>query len=101
MAFVVLLGNTFVIATSIIFLIKKKNDEIAFQHFIILNISIADFIMGVYLLLIAGFSKHFSGTYGSVDREWRSGLTCYVIGSLSILSSKTSCFLMVVLTGFG
>ena len=35
-----------------------------------------------------------------MDREWRSSLKCSVIGSLAVISSETSCFLMVVLTGF-
>ena len=98
--FIVILGNFYVIVTSISILKKKKFQGVGFQRMIILNISIADFIMGVYLLTIAAFSESFSGHYGDVDHEWRSSLKCSIIGSLVVISSQTSCFLMVVLTAF-
>ena len=99
--FLVLFGNSFVIVTSILFLKKKKTlGGSEFHQVIILNISIADFIMGIYLLTIAVHSTIFSGRYGIVDKEWRSSLSCSVIGSLAVISSESSCFLMVVLTAF-
>ena len=99
--FVVLLGNTYVIITTIVYLKKRKSFEgIELQRFLILNISFADFIMGIYLLTIATFSAIFSGVYGEVDHKWRSSLKCSIIGSLSIISSQSSCFLMVVLSAF-
>ena len=97
----VIAGNSYVIITTVTFLKKKRTpSSVRFHQFIILNISIADFIMGIYLIKIAFYDAAFSGTYGTVDREWRSSLKCSVIGSLAVISSETSCFLMVVLTGF-
>ena len=99
--FVVVSGNLYVIVTSIIVLRKKKTFQgVGFQLIIILNISIADFIMGIYLLIIGAYSEFFSGHYGVVDRQWRSSLKCSIIGSLVVISSQTSCFLMVVSTAF-
>ena len=99
--FLVLFGNIYVIISTSKFLKQKKSlDGTGFQHVIILNISIADLIMGVYLLIIAVYSAVFSGTYGEVDREWRSSLRCSIIGSLAVFSSETSCFLLVILTAF-
>ena len=101
MGILVLVGNSYVIITRIAFLKTKQTlNGIKFQNFIILNISIADFIMGIYLITIALYDASFSGFYGEVDGEWRSNLKCSVIGSLAVISSETSCFLMVVLTGF-
>ena len=99
--FVVILGNLYVIVTSIaVFKQKKTLQGVRFQQIIILNISIADFIMGVYLLTIASYSEFFSGYYGDVDHEWRSSLKCSIIGSLVVISSQTSSFLRVVLIAF-
>ena len=99
--FVVIFGNFYVIVTSISNLKEKMTLQgVGFQQVIIINISIADFIMGVYLLTIAAYSESFSGRYGEVDHEWRSSLKCSIIGSLVVISSQTSCFLMVVLTAF-
>ena len=101
MGLVVILGNAYVIITTIKFIRKKKHiNGLAFQHIIILNISLADLVMGVYLFAIAICSALYSGIYGTVDREWRSSLYCAIIGSLAVFSSETSCFLMVVLTVF-
>ena len=101
MGILVMVGNSYVIITKISFLIAKQTlDGISCQHFILLNISIADFIMGIYLITIASYDASFSGFYGAVDREWRSSLKCSVIGSLAVISSEASCFLMVVLTAF-
>ena len=101
MGFIVLLGNACVIVDTAKFLKKKRTlDFTIFQRVIILNISIADFIMGVYLITIAAYSQAFSGIYGFVDREWRSSLKCSIIGSLSVISSEASCLFMVLLTAF-
>ena len=101
MGILVIVGNSWVIITTICLLKTKQTfNGISYQHFIILNISIADFIMGIYLITIAFYDVSFSGFYGAVDREWRSSLKCSVIGSLAVISNETSCFLMVVLTGF-
>ena len=100
----VIVGNSYVIITTIALLKKKqtlkRKQSKRFQNFILLNISISDFVMGTYLITIASLDASFSGIYGTVDREWRSSLKCSVIGSLAVISSETSCFLMVVLTGF-
>ena len=99
--FIVLLGNAYAIFSTIVFIKKSKLQSVfKFQHVIIFNIAIADFIMGIYLLTIAVHSAIFSGSYGSIDPEWRSSLKCSIIGSLSLVSSEASCFLMVVLTAF-
>ena len=98
---VVIVGNFCVIVTTVALLTKKNPlDSVVFHHIIVLNIAIADFIVGIYLLVIAGYNAYFSGIYGKVDREWRSSLNCSIVGSLAIISSESSCFLMVVLTAF-
>ena len=97
----VIFGNSYVIITRIVFLRKKEIlDGFSFHQYIILNISVADLIMGIYLITIASYDAAFSGFYGAVDREWRSSVKCSVIGSLAVISSEASCFLMVVLTSF-
>ena len=99
--FIVLLGNAYVMINTTTFLAQQKVFSfLEFQHFVILNISIADFIMGVYMITIAAFAQAFSGINRVVDREWRSSLRCSIIGSLCVLSSEASCIFMVILTAF-
>ena len=99
MGFAVISGNSYVIVTTIKYLkTTKLNKSLKYQQIIVLNISIADFIMSIYLLVIAVFSSVYSGYYGQVDYEWRSSLRCSIIGSLAVVSSEASCLLMVLLT---
>ena len=99
--FIVLIGNAYVMYSTSTFLRTARNiTSLRFQHVIILNISIADFIMGVYLLTIAAYSVAYSGIYGVLDVQWRSSLSCSIIGNLAVISSEASCLLMVVLTAF-
>ena len=83
-------------------LLQSSNltDSLQCLHAIILHITVADFMMGVYLLTTAVRSSIFAGHYGQVDFDWRSSWTCYIIGSFAVISSEASCLLMVVLTAF-
>ena len=101
MSIVVICGNFYVIiSTTKLFASTKLNQSSKYQYLIILNISIADMVMGIYLLVIAVYSVYYSGYYGQIDLEWRSSLRCSIIGSLAVLSSEASCFFMVLLTSF-
>ena len=99
MCVAVISGNLYVI-TSTTHLLKttKLKKACKYDHVIILNISIADLIMGIYLFSIAVYSAYYSSYYGQIDFEWRSSLRCSLIGSLAVLSSEASCFFMVLLT---
>ena len=99
MGIAVISGNLYVIASKIHLLLTiKLNKFLKYQHSFILSISIADMIMGIYLLIIAVHSVYYSGYYGQIDFEWRSSLRCSLTGSLAVLSSEASCFFMVLLT---
>ena len=99
MCIAVISGNLYVTTSTVhLFKTAKLNNSSRYQHVIILNISIADMIMGIYLLSIAVYSAYYSGYYGQIDIEWRSSLHCSIIGSLAVLSSEASCFFMVMLT---
>ena len=99
--FVVIVGNAISIVTKAVELkTKQLSDSIFCQRLIIVSISSADFLMGVYLLAIASYSAVYSGYYGEVDHEWRTSTRCSIIGSLALISSEASCFLMTILTAF-
>ena len=98
---VVIFATTTVIVRKIKLLhTANLTDSLRCQHTIILHVTVADFIMGVYLITIAVHNSVYSGYYGQVDLEWRSSLTCSIIGSIAVISSEASCLLMVILTGF-
>ena len=102
--FLVTAGNAYAIITGLAttnYLRKIRSAvSLRYNHIIILNIAVADFIMGIYLITISLFSAIYSGHYAEVDLEWRTSTRCSIIGSLAVISSEASCFLMVTLTCF-
>ena len=96
-----LLGNAYVIkSTACIFNTKQLNKILRTNHILVLNLSVADFIMGIYMLIIAVQSVRFSGFYRQVDLEWRSSTICMAAGILAVISSELSCFVMSILSTF-
>ena len=77
---------------------SKLNKRLKCQCAIFLNISIAELVMGIYLVIIAVYSVQYSGYYGQIDFKWRSSLSCSIVGSLAVLSNEASCLLTVLLT---
>ena len=100
-AFVTVAGNAYVITrTTQLIHETQMHEMIRVNHIIILNLAIADFVMGIYLLIISAKSVQFSGRYGSFDLAWRSSDLCTTAGSLAIISSETSVFIMTTLSSF-
>ncbi|XP_076825038.1 uncharacterized protein LOC143470664 [Clavelina lepadiformis] len=96
-----LFGNFYVTVLSIAKLReKKKADESTCNHILITNLSISDCLMGVYLMIILVTDIQYSGRYSEFDYKWRSSALCSLAGSLCVISSQTSCFLISVLTSY-
>ena len=66
----------------------------------ILNLAISDFLMGIYLFIIAIKSVELSGRYCQLRQEWLTGYQCAFAGVLAVISSETSVFLMVLMTSY-
>nr|XP_058944419.1 relaxin receptor 1-like isoform X5 [Pocillopora verrucosa] len=86
-------GNLAVIAWRVI-----RRDDHPVQTCLLTNLAVADFLMGVYLMIIAIKNEIWAGTYFSFDLIWRSGVLCKVAGALSVLSSEVSVLMLTVIT---
>ncbi|XP_058944327.2 G-protein coupled receptor GRL101-like [Pocillopora verrucosa] len=86
-------GNLAVIAWRLI-----RRDDHPVQTCLLTNLAVADFLMGVYLMIIAIKDQIWAGTYFSFDLIWRSGVQCKVAGALSVLSSEVSVLMLTVIT---
>ena len=94
-------GNSCVLISMLKALLEKKlNGPRKCQQIIVLNISVADLLMGVYLITICMKSAQFSGFYERYHFHWRYSLHCRINGMIATLSSQASCFFMVLLTAF-
>ena len=79
---------------------KRRHGPVLANHLLILNLSFADFLMGIYLFMLGVAGAVFSGTFCENQLVWCSGLTCHVLGSLVVISSETSVVTMIILTSF-
>ena len=110
MGFLALVGN---LATNILTLMEMvsdgKNNTSATRSeafvklankFFIFNLTISDFLMGVYLLGVVCQGVNYSGHYCFVDKEWRSSNLCSILGTVAVLSSEASAFIMASMSTF-
>ena len=110
MGFMALIGNLAVNIPTLIEMVfdNKSNTSVdkcnSFvklpNNFFIFNLSISDFLMGVYLLGVVFQSVKYSGHYCFVDKEWRSSNRCTILGTVAILSSEASAFIMASMSTF-
>ena len=64
------------------------------SRFFIFNLTLSDFLMGVYLLGVVSQGVHYSGHYCFVDKKWRLSNGCWILGTVAVLSSEASAFIM-------
>ena len=69
-----------------------------FTNAFILNMTVADLLMGIYVLSLAIVSVSYRGRYASVSRTWRGSIACKVLAVLSTISSEVSLLSLVMLT---
>jgi len=79
---------------------KNNNFVKTANRYFILNLTSSDFLMGVYLLGIVSQGVSYSGRYCFVDKEWRSSSLCSTLGTIALLSSEASAFIMASMSTF-
>ncbi|XP_059178972.1 G-protein coupled receptor GRL101-like [Physella acuta] len=62
------------------------------------NLGLSDFIMGMYLLIIAGSDLYYQNDYVMFESEWRHSTLCSVAGFLATWSSETSAMFVLLIT---
>ena len=68
------------------------------QFLIIANLSISDFLMGVYLIILLAADLYYSEYFPSHSELWRNSTLCKFAGSISILSSEASVFFITLIS---
>ncbi len=92
LSFVALVGNLAVIIW------RGRVEKLTPLSFLVRNLGIADLMMGIYLMIIAGADANYRGTYILYEQKWKESYICRVAGILSMLSSEMSVFILVLIT---
>ncbi len=85
-------GNVFVLWY------KSKYNKNRVQSFLYNNLAMSDFLMGVYMIIIAIADSYFAEEFPLRAEEWRPGITCKISGALSIISSECSVFFITFIS---
>ena len=96
-----LLGNGFVVLWRLIPRQQqgiRKTESGVVQSILVLNLALADGLMGVYMLIIASADMYYRGVYILYAEDWQESIICKVAGFLSVLSSETSVFFMTIIS---
>lgn len=88
-----LLGNSAVLVVLI-----TGRGKFTVPKFLMCNLAFADFIMGVYLILLASIDIHTLGEYFNYAVKWQNEGGCQAAGFLSVFSSELSIFTLTILT---
>ncbi|XP_030838379.1 G-protein coupled receptor GRL101-like [Strongylocentrotus purpuratus] len=90
-----LIGNTIVIV------LRCRTDHSVSaktQGLFISNLAIADFMMGVYMIIISSADVYYGEYFYLFAVQWRGSVTCKVAGFIAVLSSETSVFILAIIT---
>ena len=90
-----LLGNAAALFYHIQF--DRKRLKLGYGIFVT-NLAIADFIMGLYLIIIAIADMVYRGEYIIHDEYWRHSGFCKLAGVFALFASETSIFFLCLIT---
>ncbi|XP_078493335.1 G-protein coupled receptor GRL101-like [Ciona intestinalis] len=79
---------------------KRGFASLRANHIFVLNLAVADLLMGVYLIILGGVGVVYQGRYCIDKYTWLTSALCSNIGVLVVVSSETSVVTMVILTSF-
>ena len=77
---------------------KGKDDPLRVQAFLIWNLAIADFMMGIYMIILGVADAHYGDYYYVYSEVWRDSFTCKFAGFISLVSSEASVFFIVLIS---
>ncbi|XP_072176083.1 uncharacterized protein [Diadema setosum] len=102
--FIFILGISALFGNGIVIFIrlqsKSSSDMARVQSTLITNLAASDFLMGVYMFILAIMDIYVGDSYFWDGRaeEWRSSTPCQILGFISVISSEVSVFILTVIS---
>ncbi|XP_071509192.1 uncharacterized protein [Diadema antillarum] len=96
-----ILGFSALIGNSMVLFIRCNNRRDKRQHeqpFFITNLAIADWMMGVFMIIVASADLYYGHYYYLRATAWRESGLCAFASFLAVLSSESSVFLLAIIT---
>ena len=77
---------------------KSRSPVQRVQTVLIGNLAASDFLMGIYMLILASADLYYGDEYFLYSDQWRSGIVCKIAGFISLVSSEASVLLLTVIS---
>ncbi|XP_033735692.1 follicle-stimulating hormone receptor-like [Pecten maximus] len=82
----------------VLLVLASSKRKMTVPKFLMCNLAFADFLMGIYLLLLASIDVHTLGEYFNYAILWQNEGGCQTAGFLTVFSSELSIFTLTVIT---
>ena len=79
------------------FIYERKYMRLGYGIFVT-NLAVSDFLMGVYLIIIASADQYYRGNYIFHSDDWRESILCQFAGFIAVISSEASVMIMCFIT---
>nr|XP_039248860.1 uncharacterized protein LOC120326605 [Styela clava] len=99
---VAVIGNLLVIIHQLKNLIRPDGNQSTvakINRTLVLNLSLSDILVGIYLVSL-GIQDAKIGEYCLFDQEWRSSSTCSALGTIALIGTETSVFILMIMTAY-
>ena len=80
------------------FVYRFRNSAASSHGVFVTNLSVSDFLMGLYLAVIGITDNLYRGSYMWHENRWKDSVTCKIAGYLCILSTQASVFMICLIT---
>ncbi|KAL8591716.1 hypothetical protein ACOMHN_061808 [Nucella lapillus] len=78
--------------------LNKEDKKLGSFSILVTNLTVADFFMGVYLIIIGAADQVYLDNYLWNSEQWKNSATCSLAGFLSLMSSEVSAFIICLIT---
>ena len=86
-------------SVSVLYRLRKRKKQLKLCYGVLVcHLAVSDFIMGIYLLIIAVADSIFRGTYVYYDEYWRNSVWCELAGVMASFSSEASILFICLIT---
>ena len=68
------------------------------EKYLIVTLTIADLLMGLYLIGIASVDLHYRAVFYNIVSEWTTGVPCITLSLLNFVSSEVSLIILCILS---
>ncbi|XP_041453756.1 G-protein coupled receptor GRL101-like [Lytechinus variegatus] len=93
-----IIGLTSLVGNLTALILRVRQEQLTVQTLLIMNLAVADCIMGIYMIVITSVDIYFGNLYFLSAPLWRQSYLCKFSSFLAFLSSECSVFTLAIMT---